>query len=192
MRITGFRNSVLVATSTSTAPVPGTFPTGVLTLSHPQGFDSVVIHYDAAPTTCEDWSPVFTVDNMTVTPFPTLSIDDVAVTEGHSGTTTLGFTVSLSAVSGQTVTVDYATANGTATTADGDYVAASGTLTFAPGVTTQPVTVTVNGDVLDEPNETVLVRLDRRPSTPRSSTARGLGTISNDDAAPRSRSTTSP
>ena len=63
-------------------------------------------------------------------------------TEGNAGTTTLGFTVSLSAVSGQTVTVGYATANGTATTADGDYVAASGTLTFAPGVTTQPVSVT--------------------------------------------------
>ena len=52
------------------------------------------------------------------------------------------------------MTVNYATADGTATTADGDYLAASGTLTFAPGVTTQTVTVTVNGDVRDEPNET--------------------------------------
>ena len=43
------------------------------------------------------------------------------------------------------MTVGYATADGTATTADGDYLAASGTLTFAPGVTTQPVSVTVNG-----------------------------------------------
>ncbi len=82
---------------------------------------------------------------------PTLSIDDVAVAEGNAGTTTLGFTVTLSAVSGQTVTVGYATADGTATTADGDYLAASGTLTFAPGVTTQPVSVTVNGDVKAEP-----------------------------------------
>ena len=90
---------------------------------------------------------------------PTLSINDVSVAEGNAGTTTLGFTVTLSAVSGQTVTVDYATANGTATTADGDYLAASGTLTFAPGVTTQPVNVTVNGDVKDEPNETFLVNL---------------------------------
>ena len=148
MRITGFRNSVLVATSTSTAPTPGTFPTGVLTLSHPQGFDSVVIHYDSAPANCEDWSPVFTVDNMTVTPFPALSIDnDVSVFEGNTGTTTLGFTVTLWPASAQTVTVNYATADGTATTADGDYVAASGTLTFAPGVSTQPVNVTVNGDV---------------------------------------------
>jgi len=56
----------------------------------------------------------------------------VAVAEGNAGTTALGFTVSLSAVSGQAVSVSFATADGTATTADGDYVAASGTLTFAP------------------------------------------------------------
>jgi len=62
-----------------------------------------------------------------------LSVDDVIVVEGDSGTTTATFTVSLSAASSGTVTVDYATADGTATTADDDYVAASGTLTFAPG-----------------------------------------------------------
>ncbi len=114
---------------------------------------------------------------------PTLSIDDVSVAEGNAGTTTLGFTVSLSAVSGQTVTVGYATADGTATIADGDYLAASGTLTFAPGVTTQPVNVTVNGDVKTEPNETLLVNL----SVPTNATildSQGTGTITNDDGAP--------
>ena len=49
MRITGYMNGAFVATSTATAPNPGTWPTGVLTLSAPQGFNSVVIHYDAAP-----------------------------------------------------------------------------------------------------------------------------------------------
>ncbi len=114
---------------------------------------------------------------------PALSIDDVAVAEGNAGTTTLGFTVSLSAASGQTVTVGYATADGTATTADGDYLAASGTLTFAPGVTTQPVSVTVNGDVKNEANETLTVNLSV-PTNATISDSQGLGTITNDDAVP--------
>ena len=67
MRITGYMAGALVATSTATAPAPGTWPTGVLTLSAPQGFDSVVIHYDAAPA-CETAGPIFVADNMTVTP----------------------------------------------------------------------------------------------------------------------------
>ena len=58
---------------------------------------------------------------------PTLSINDVTVTEGNAGTTTPTFTVSCQRASGQTVTVDYATANGTAT-APADYRPTSGTL----------------------------------------------------------------
>ena len=76
-------------------------------------------------------------------PGPSLSINDVTVSEGDAGTKTASFTVTLSAASGSTVTVAYATANGTATTADSDYVAKSGTLTFNAGTTTQPVSVTV-------------------------------------------------
>ena len=181
MRITGYMNSAFVATSTATAPIPGTWPTGVLTLSAPQGFNSVVIHYDAAPS-CETAGPIFVADNMTVTPvLPALSIDDVAVAEGDAGTTTVGFTVSLSAVSDQTVTVGYATVDLTATTADGDYLAASGTLTFAPGVTTQPVNVTVNGDVTNEADEFFVVDLSG-PVNATISDGQGIGTIINDDA----------
>ena len=56
------------------------------------------------------------------------------------------------------MTASYATANGTAT-AGSDYVAGSGTVTFAPGVLTQTVSITVNGDVLDEVDETFVVNL---------------------------------
>ena len=115
-----------------------------------------------------------------------LSINDVSVAEGHNGPTTLSFTVALSKPSNQVVTVQYATANGTAT-APGDYVAKSGTLSFAPGVTTKTVAVTVNGDTAMEANESFVVNL----SNPVNATlfdAQGIGTITNDDgvAAPQS------
>ena len=89
---------------------------------------------------------------------PSLTIGDVTVTEGHAGTQSATFTVTLSAASDQPVTVAYATADGTAT-AGSDYQAASGTLTFAPGETSKTITVLVNGDRLGEPNETFLVNL---------------------------------
>ena len=89
---------------------------------------------------------------------PTLSIADVSVTEGNSGTSNATFTVSLAAASGFTVTVNYATANGTATTS-GDYSARSGTLTFAPGSLTQTFTVPIAGDTTNEPTETFVVNL---------------------------------
>ncbi|WP_369915231.1 putative Ig domain-containing protein [Xanthomonas sp. NCPPB 3005] len=111
---------------------------------------------------------------------PSLSIDDVSVNEGNSGTTTATFTVSLSAASGQTVSVNFATADGTAT-AGSDYVARSGTLTFAPGVTAQGVAITVNGDTAVEPNETFNVGLSGA-SNASIARATGTGTILNDDA----------
>ena len=68
------------------------------------------------------------------------------------------FTVSLSTASGKTVTVDYATANNTAT-AGADYTANSGQLTFAPGQTNQTISVAVNGDRTDELDETFFVNI---------------------------------
>src|SRR5215211_583630 len=91
-------------------------------------------------------------------PLPELSIDDVNVAEGDSGTVTASFTVTLSTASLLPVTVDFATANGSATT-PADYLPATGVLLFVPGQTTQSVSVTVNGDTLDETNETFLVNL---------------------------------
>src|SRR6184192_2429001 len=89
---------------------------------------------------------------------PSLSIGDATVVEGSSGTVAATFQVGLSAPVPQTVTVDYATADGTAT-APSDYTAKSGTLTFAPGETTKNVTVLVNGDLLPESDETFSVNL---------------------------------
>src|SRR5437016_1181433 len=114
---------------------------------------------------------------------PTIAINDVTVTEGNGGTTNAIFSVTLSAGSSQTITVDFATADDTATVADNDYVAASGTVTFAPGVTSQPVTVSVNGDTKFEPNETFFVNLSN-PVNATISDNQGAGTIVNDDGQP--------
>src|SRR5262249_28651774 len=88
-----------------------------------------------------------------------LAVNDITVAEGNDGTALAAFTVSLTgAQTADTVTVRYATANGTAS-AGSDYVAASGLLTFAPGQTVQTVTLLVLGDTINEYNETFLVNL---------------------------------
>jgi uncharacterized repeat protein (TIGR01451 family) len=120
-------------------------------------------------------------DTATPTPLPSLSITDVTVTEGDAGPTDAVFTVTLSAASGQTVTVNYATADNTAS-APADYTTASGSLTFTPGVTTQTITVTVQGDTLDEPSETFFVDLSGEVNATLSDN-QGLGAITDDDIA---------
>lgn len=111
---------------------------------------------------------------------PSLSINSVSVAEGDTGTTDLQFTVTLSAPSSETVTVNFTTSDGTATTDNLDYLAASGTVTFLPGETTQSVVVTINGDTTVEPNETFTVTLSD-PVNANIGTAQGTGTITNDD-----------
>jgi uncharacterized protein YhjY with autotransporter beta-barrel domain len=112
---------------------------------------------------------------------PMLTINDVSVTEGDTGTASLVFTVSLSAASGRMVTVDYETSDGTAL-APGDYAAALDTLTFTPGQTSQTVIVAVNGDTTVEPNEFFFVNLSAATNATVSD-GQGLGTIINDDVA---------
>jgi large repetitive protein len=120
---------------------------------------------------------------------PTLSVGDATTTEGDAGTKTSTFTVTLSAVSGQTVTASYATADGTATAAGTaatgglDYLSASGTLSFAPGETSKTVSVTINGDALNEPDETFTVDLSNAQKASIAD-AQGTGTLTNDDMQP--------
>ncbi|WP_326950520.1 hyalin [Amycolatopsis sp. NBC_01307] len=110
-----------------------------------------------------------------------LSINDVTVAEGSGGAPVPAtFTVSLlGGASPNPVTVHYATANGTAT-APADYAATSGDVTFAPGETTKPVTVLVNPDTVDEPDETFTVTLSA-PVGAGLVDPTGIGTITDDD-----------
>ena len=116
-------------------------------------------------------------------PQPTISISDVPLAEGNAGTTNFVFNVTLSNPSATPITVNYATADGTATTAGSDYTPTSGTLTFNPGVVSQPITVPSLGDVLFEGDETFFVNLTV-PSGATIADNQGLGTITNDDAQP--------
>jgi ribosomal protein L35AE/L33A len=113
-------------------------------------------------------------------PAPKVSIDDVSMAEGNSGTTNFAFTISLNAASGQTVSINYTTADNTALEAS-DYQAANGVVTFAPGETSKPVTVLVNGDTQVEPNETFAVNLYNL-SNASVAKVTGVGTIVNDDS----------
>lgn len=112
---------------------------------------------------------------------PSLTINDVSLTEGDSGTKNFIFTVTQSAASNLEVKVDFATADGTATIADSDYQSNSGTLTFNPGDLTKTITVLVNGDQKFEPDETFFVNLTN-PINATIGDNQGLGTITNDDA----------
>ena len=104
-------------------------------------------------------------------------------TEGNSGTKAFTFTVTLSTASSQTITVNYATASGSAT-AGSDYAAIpTTTLTFAPGETSKPVAVTVTGDTLQELDEDFFINLTA-PVNATIAKAQGIGTINNDDAPP--------
>jgi Tol biopolymer transport system component len=116
-------------------------------------------------------------------PTPTLSINDVAITEGDSGASIAIFNVTLSPASNQAVTVDFATANGTATSGGNDYQSVTGLLTFNPGDTIKPIGVTVNGDILVEPVETFFVNLTSATGGAVIGDSQGLGTIQNDDTA---------
>jgi len=110
---------------------------------------------------------------------PSLAVSDALVTEGDSVTKNALFTVSLSAASAGPVTVDYATAEGSAK-APGDYTATTGTLTFAAGELSKQVAVSVVGDTLDELHETYSLDLSN-PVGATLGDARGAGTILDND-----------
>jgi hypothetical protein len=111
---------------------------------------------------------------------PSITIGDVTLTEGKKGQKAFTFTVTLSAPSASLVSVNFATENGTATSAGKDFVAKSGTITFNPGETIKTVTIMVIGDTKKEADETFFVNLTS-PVNADLLDAQATGVIKNDD-----------
>ena len=139
-----------------------------------------------------DGQAVGTILENDAEPAPTIAISDASVNEGklntkgrNAGTpqlTDLVLTVSLSRASAETVTVNYATADDSAS-AGSDYQAASGTVAFAAGQTTQTITVTVIGDNTQEQDESFLVNLTSASANAIIADGVGVGTILDDDSS---------
>jgi hypothetical protein len=130
--------------------------------------------------TIADGNGIGTIVNDDTYVTPSISISDVSKLEGRNGSTLFTFTVTLSVPFATAVTVNYSTANGTATVGE-DYTAASGTLTFAPGETTKTITIKVKGDQKREADETFFVNLSGASANAVILDPQGLGTILNDD-----------
>ena len=118
-------------------------------------------------------------------PPPALSVADATVQEGAGAT--LAFAVTLDRTPTAALTVDYATADGTGTSAANagtDYTATSGTLTFAVGESSKTIPVAVLDDSHDEGEETMSLTLSN-PSGASIADATATGTINNTDAMPK-------
>jgi len=107
-------------------------------------------------------------------------ISNVNKKEGSSGLITFSFPVTLSAAPLSTVTVDWATADGSAL-AGSDYLAASGTVTFPAGVTAKTITVSVIANTLLGLNKTFYVNLSNPSANAYLGDTQAVGTIVNDD-----------
>ena len=113
-----------------------------------------------------------------------ISINDASALEGDAGLTPFFFIISLNRPAGEDgVSVDYATADGTAV-AGVDYVAKAGTVSFAQGEVSLIVSVDVIGNTVTEPDKIFHVDLDD-PVGGLIANGRGTGTILNDDVVAR-------
>jgi hypothetical protein len=117
-----------------------------------------------------------TIVDVPVEPVRHIMIGDATATEGDAAM----FTVSLDAASVNPITVDFATADGTAT-APGDYTSSSGTVTFAAGDTSELVTVPTTEDAVGEPTEMFDVNLSNNTGNSDIVDGLGVGTILDDD-----------
>ncbi len=129
-------------------------------------------------------SVVVMLNNFTAS-LPCLSLNDVAVTENDTGTTDATFTVTLSAASAQTVSVNYFVLpvflSTIAATKGVDFENVSGTLNFAAGETTKTISIPIKGDLIDEFDQPFFVALST-PINAAISDGKGLGTILDNDA----------
>ncbi|HEV7659769.1 MAG TPA: Calx-beta domain-containing protein [Allosphingosinicella sp.] len=133
---------------------------------------------NATGATIADGQGVGTIVNDDGTPIQ-VSINDVSIVEGQSGTSVLTFTVTRTGGTGA-FDVNFETTDGSAV-APGDYLANSGTLSFGVGQNSQTISITINGDLITESNETFQVLLSGATNNAIIADGAGTGTIVNDE-----------
>ena len=154
----------------------------------PSSHEAVTVTLSPSPA-CGETGAVCTQDGRTFTTAlatrihgpPALSVADAEAQEGPNAV--LAFAVTLDRTPSGTVTVDYATSDGTAT-AGSDYTATSGTVTFAAGEMEKTVSVPVLDDAHDEGSESLTLTLSN-PSGAHVVDGSATGTINNSDYMPR-------
>jgi hypothetical protein len=161
------------ATNGTMAPPTGTITSG-------QAMSTFTSTSSSSGSACSMVDNQNICTNITVTQ-PSFSIDDVTHMEGDAGTTTYTFTVTKTGSTALPSSVMFTTQDGSATLADNDYQMNSGTLNFTATDTTQQITVLVNGDTTNEPDEAFNVHLSGAVGATISD-ADGTGTIQNDDS----------
>ena len=114
-----------------------------------------------------------------VTTTPTVSITGGS---GDEGDDNIDFTVTLDEAGSGTVTVDYATSDGSANAGD-DYTGKSGTLSFSAGETSKTISVAIEDDIENESDETFTVTLSNASGADLGTTS-ATGTIRNRHVAP--------
>ena len=155
---------------------------GAISITLPQTTDC-----DATGAICtDDDRKLSHPTSATVAGPPAISVSDASVQEADGAVLT--FTATLSHASSNTITVGYATSDGTAT-AGSDYTAASGTLTFRPGHPSQTIQVPVLTDSEDEDPETMTLTLSN-PMGSVLADAEATGTISDSEAVAETEETT--
>ncbi|WP_422845353.1 IPTL-CTERM sorting domain-containing protein [Acidovorax sp. M2(2025)] len=117
-------------------------------------------------------------------PPPTVTLGNATLAEGHAGTSLMTFTATLSSTPTAAVTLQWSTANGTAT-AGSDYTAATGTLQWDAGDdVAKTFTVAIHGDTTAEADEAFTVALSHLAGATAGASTTGTGTIANDDGTP--------
>ncbi|MCL4562365.1 MAG: IPT/TIG domain-containing protein [Chloroflexi bacterium] len=149
------------------ATVPPEAPSGKISVTTPGGTATSSSDFTVlTPVSIQFGSPTFTV---------------------NEGAVTALISVTLSAPSGQEVTIHYATGDGTAK-ASQDYVASSGDLKFGPGVTSQSISIQINDDALDEPDgENLLITLSDPQNASILDSQTATLSITDNDAPPQIR-----
>ena len=122
------------------------------------------------------FAPLFLKGGSTVD----VTINDVQITEGDSGSKNMVFTLSTSGNPAKSGGLSWNTVDGTATAGD-DYTAASGTITGITTSTSPTITIQIIGDTIVEPNETFTVKLHTPTGKVKIDDDEGIGTIENDD-----------